>query len=58
MNTVDGRKIDTLLRKGYKVVIKNVFGKTFSERYDVYLPGGFQTLKRVLINDNGEVLSK
>jgi hypothetical protein len=56
MNTVDGRKIDALIRKGYKVVVKNVFGKTFSERYTVYQSGGFHNLRIAIVNDSGEVV--
>lgn len=41
--------------QGYKVVVANLKGQTFRERYDVYQNVGFDQLKRVLVDSEGNV---
>ena len=56
MNESDREKIEALIEQAYKVVVRFVDGKTFTERYDVYQFDGFENLKRVVVSEDGKVL--
>jgi len=56
MTEKDKEFIRMLQEMRFKVVIKNVDGKTLSERYDVYQNVGFDKLKRVILADDGTVI--
>ena len=56
MNKLDKKKIEALIEQSYKVVVRFVNGKTFTERYDVYQFDGFEKLKKVIVSEDGKVL--
>lgn len=56
METSDKEKIRILMEDGFKVVIRDIDGKSFSKRYTIYQPIGFSELKRVIIDDNATVI--
>ena len=56
MNESDREKIEALIEQAYKVVVRFVDGKTFTERYDVHQFDGFENLKRVVVSEDGKVL--
>ena len=57
MTDKDKDLITTLQEMRFKVVIKDVDGKTLSERYEVYQNVGFDQLKRVILADDGTVIA-
>ena len=56
MTKTDSEKIKALMDAGYKIVIRDLDGKTFSNRYMVFQNLGFSKLKRVLVDFNGNVI--
>ena len=54
MKNSDEKKIQALIEQSYKVVVRFVDGKTFTERYDVYQFDGFEKLIRVVVSDEGK----
>lgn len=54
MKKLDEKKIQTLIEQAYKVVVRDLKGKTFPERYDVYQFAGFEKLLRVVISEEGK----
>jgi hypothetical protein len=44
------------MENGYKVVVNDLKGNTFSKRYTIYQNIGFSDLKIVVIDDNGNIL--
>ena len=57
MSTSDQKKIDILIKSGYKVVINDLKSKSFTKRYSVYQGVGFSSLKAVVIKDDGQVIA-
>lgn len=56
MNEDDKTIIKHILDQGYRVVISNLDGKTFSERYEVYQKYRWVELRRVIITEHGEIV--
>jgi tRNA splicing ligase len=52
----DKKKIEELIENGYKVVIVNVNGKTFNQRYQVYQAVGFNELKTAIVDRKGNIV--
>ena len=57
MRTSDLKKIKTLIDDGYKVVIRDLKGKHFNNRFDVFQEVGFSDLKKVIVDSDGEIIA-
>ena len=55
MKISDTQKIRILMEMGYKVVVKDLKGKDFSCRYEVYHIAGFDNLVKVIIDKDGNI---
>ena len=56
MTKHDKMEVKLLHAANFKVVVRDVNGRTFNERYDVYQPCGFDRLKRVVLDEKGRLV--
>ena len=57
MSEKDKELIRNLQAMNFRVLIKNLDGISFSDRYEVYQNLGFNELKRVIVSQNGVAIA-